>query len=176
MPPRKPRAPPTKPDYSHLTIAQLQKEVAKYGFKLSTERSVLLSQLDRCWDALHPPAGPDQAGVEADEGELRSTRKAPPARKAARTEEDEHDDRRKVVELIRGDEELYLKVLRYEVSEMACVRPSVARAPTRLTSAPAPAHAADKLRGRGQPRQRGRDQDGQAKDPRDSGCASERSS
>lgn len=115
MPPRKPRAPPPKPDYSQLTIPQLQKEVSKYGFKLSTERSVLLSQLDRCWDALHPPLPEGMAGNSEP---IKPAKKAA-AKKPPRTEQDEEEDKRKVVELIRGDEEMYLKVLRYEVSRVS---------------------------------------------------------
>lgn len=107
MPPRKPTQ---KPDWSNLTVPQLQKEVSKYGFKLSTERSVLLGQLERCWTALHPE--PAETAVCA---------VGPKPRKAAvkkppKTEEDELELKRRVVELVRADEELYVKLLRYEVS------------------------------------------------------------
>ncbi|GAA5973442.1 hypothetical protein JCM11641_006462 [Rhodosporidiobolus odoratus] len=42
------------PDYAAKTLPQLQKEVAKYGFRASKEKAVVVEQLERVWKALNP--------------------------------------------------------------------------------------------------------------------------
>ncbi|GAA5865170.1 hypothetical protein JCM8547_008302 [Rhodosporidiobolus lusitaniae] len=42
------------PSYAHLSLAQLQKEVGKFGFRPSKERGVMEEQLRKVWVALNP--------------------------------------------------------------------------------------------------------------------------
>lgn len=135
-----PKRAPKQPDYSLLTLAQLQKQVTKYGFKLSNERSVLISQLERCWAALHPVGNPEPE-TSSPAGAVEKAPKSPTKSKAAATkaakappktaedkEEDERVAKERLVELIRADGELYMKVLRYEVSLRARAQASEWRA------------------------------------------------
>lgn len=108
-----PPRPPNMPDYSSLPIADLQKQVQKFGFRSSKERSVLVDQLEKVWLATHPQ--PKVVKVKP------KGKKAARKKKEVAVEEQEEDE---VVEslgvklraLVVGSEEMYLKVLRYEVS------------------------------------------------------------
>lgn len=93
----------TMPDYTLWTLPKLQAEVGKYGFKISKTKKVIVGQLQDCWNALHPPAP-----VEA---VLKKARK----KKVVEEEEEVDSIGEKLRKMILGEEELYLKILRYEV-------------------------------------------------------------
>ncbi|KAM0752880.1 hypothetical protein T439DRAFT_323489 [Meredithblackwellia eburnea MCA 4105] len=104
------------PDWSTYAVPKLQAEVAKYGFRISKERSVLEDQLTKVWIAMHPPP------VALKEIETGGTSKKPRSRKkkvGAGEEEMPEDVGETVAERLRkaimeDSQNLYLKVLRYE--------------------------------------------------------------
>ena len=124
-PPSKPAKkrgdPPSMPTYSSLPLTTLQKEVQKYGFRPSKEKSVLVSQLKDVWRAMNKDK------VEAwERGEevVKKTRKKKGRRKRGVVVEEEVEEEpgetrtvgERLRELIVNDEELYCRILRYEVS------------------------------------------------------------
>ena len=92
------------PDYTTWTLPQLQTEVAKYGFKISKSKKVVVGQLQDCWTALHPTIVVESAP--------KKTRK----KKVVEEEGEIESIAERLRKLIVGEEELYLKILRYEVS------------------------------------------------------------
>ncbi|KAK4702112.1 hypothetical protein P7C70_g4110, partial [Phenoliferia sp. Uapishka_3] len=116
-PPKPTPTPAGMPDYSTFETAKLQTEVSKYGFRISKERSVLIEQLTQVWMAMHPPV--PVAAPKATPKKPRAKAKAK-SKKAAVGDEDDEDvgEEETVGERLRkailGNEELYLKVLRYE--------------------------------------------------------------
>ena len=98
-----PPLPPGLPDFASYTLPALQSGVAKYGYRASKERSVLIGQLTACWIALNPdkvvkpkPKPRKQKGGVEDDVEVETVGE-------------------RLRKLILENEELYLKVLRYEV-------------------------------------------------------------
>ncbi|GAA6056730.1 hypothetical protein JCM3770_005869 [Rhodotorula araucariae] len=113
------------PDYSALSLAALQREVAKYGFRPSKERSVLERQLGDVWRALHPTpsaAATDEAATPpaTPHKKTRGRKKkgsAAPADEGERASDVDGDGEtvgEKLRRLIIADEALYLRILRYE--------------------------------------------------------------
>lgn len=86
------------PDYTTWTTPVLKKEVAKYGFRISKERSVLIDQLNAVWLAINAPK---------------------PIVKPKKKKEEEvvpvENLGERVRSMIMKDEDLYIRVLRYEV-------------------------------------------------------------
>lgn len=149
-----PRAsPPAAPDYSSHSVAALQREVAKYGFRPSKERAVLERQLGDVWRALHcngapsAEAGEEEEVVEPEEKKKktrgRKKKGVPPGEDGEEQQEEEDTETvgEKLRRLVLADEALYLRVLRYEVRhscEAHCVSVQVADAP--LPSSLQPIH------------------------------------
>lgn len=122
------------PDYASQTLLQLQKQVKQYGYRVSKERSVLVSQLERIWSALHPDQRthalpPLEIAVEAARSPSKTARKLPrKGRKAASApaappDDPDSDDGHagetvgeRLRVLLLAHDELYHKILRYEVS------------------------------------------------------------
>lgn len=117
-----PALPPGMPDYSSLPIADLQKQVTRYGFRISKERSVLVDQLTQVWVATHPQT----AGKKKVAGEKKkATATAKGRKKKAVVEQEEGEEEAEIESLgerlrtlLVGEEEMYLKILRYEVSSV----------------------------------------------------------
>lgn len=87
------------PDYSSWTTPVLKKEVAKYGFRISKERSVLIDQLNAVWLAINAPKPIVQ-----------------PKKKKKEEVVPVENLGERVRSMIMKDQELYIRVLRYEVS------------------------------------------------------------
>ena len=104
------RRPAKMPDYTALPIADLQKQVAKFGFRSSKERSVLVDQLEKVWMAMHP-----QESV----GKTKK-KKAVTKKKQKEVPVEDEEEVASLGERLRamvvGDQVMYMKVLRYEVS------------------------------------------------------------
>ena len=101
------------PDYNSYTLAKLQTEVARYGFRVSKERSVLVDQLTQVWIAMHPAPPPPATPAKKPRAKARSKKLVP-------NSSDDNQDAEETVgerlrKLIAANDELYLKVLRYEV-------------------------------------------------------------
>ncbi|GAA6007262.1 uncharacterized protein JCM10292_003961 [Rhodotorula paludigena] len=115
-------APPAgAPDYAGMTVAALQREVAKYGFRASREKSVLVRQLYDVWRAMHPGGASTAAGAETSPPKKRGRRRkkdgaaaAASADESAQAEEDKETVGEKLRRLIVADEALYIRTLRYE--------------------------------------------------------------
>ncbi|EGU11525.1 Proteophosphoglycan ppg4 [Rhodotorula toruloides ATCC 204091] len=133
------------PDYDKMTVATLQREVAKYGFRKAKEKAVLVRQMQEIWKATHAdavggavPAGetdaasPKKLKVNGQGKKVVSTASSPAktATKGRRrkkvdidgdevldpnaTDEEGVPLAEKVRQLIMADEQLYLRILRYE--------------------------------------------------------------
>ncbi|BGP50249.1 hypothetical protein JCM10450v2_006165 [Rhodotorula kratochvilovae] len=110
---------PAAPDYSALSLAALQREVAKYGFRPSKERAVLERQLCDVWRALHPDVAASAGDAVPATPKKTRGRKKKAAAPAAEEESEEEDNGgetagEKIRRLIIADEKLYLRILRYE--------------------------------------------------------------
>ncbi|GEM10649.1 proteophosphoglycan ppg4 [Rhodotorula toruloides] len=136
---------PGMPNYDEMTVAILQREVAKYGFRKAREKAVLVRQMQEIWKATH--AGTVEYEASAGETGAASPKKskgkgkgaegarAAPSRAKTPTvgrrkkkdviEGDEALDphvtdeegvplAEKIRQLIVADEQLYLRILRYE--------------------------------------------------------------
>lgn len=112
-----PPPPPGMPDYASWNLAVLQSQVSQYGYRISKERSVLVAQLTKVWCAINLPAGVAKPA--------RKPRAKPAKKKKVLVSdaedgdgEDEEGEQETVGErlrkLILADDELYMKVLRYE--------------------------------------------------------------
>jgi len=127
--------PPTMPTYSSLPLTTLQKEVQKYGFRPSKEKSVLVSQLKDVWRAINKDkveawdkgeetvkkTRKKKAVEEKDGGEVKKTKGRRKRGAIVEEEVEEEPGETRTVgerlrELIVNDEELYCRILRYEVS------------------------------------------------------------
>lgn len=130
---------PPMPDYASMTVATLQREVAKYGFRKAKEKAVLVRQMQDIWRATHVDAAPTSPSPKkskaATVGKKRggAVPSSPPKtgakgrRKkkdvgegdevldASATDEEGVPVAEKIRQLIMADEELYLRILRYEV-------------------------------------------------------------
>jgi len=138
-PPSKPAKkrgdPPSMPTYSSLPLTTLQKEVQKYGFRPSKEKSVLVGQLKDVWRALNKDKVEAwETGEEVvkktrkkkvvEEKEGGEAKKTKGRRKRGVVVEEEVEEEpgetrtvgERLRELIVNDEELYCRILRYEVS------------------------------------------------------------
>ncbi|GAA5951681.1 hypothetical protein JCM21900_005758 [Sporobolomyces salmonicolor] len=75
--------PPGMPAYADLSLAALRKEVAKYGFRPSTEKGVMVEQIRMIWMAMNPQPGPVEGCEkgEREEGKARGRKKATVATK-----------------------------------------------------------------------------------------------
>lgn len=103
------------PDYASLPIADLQKEVTRYGFRISKERSVLVDQLTQVWIATHPQkAVKKKAAVK--KAVTKERKKKVVVEEGAEVETEIESLGERLRTLLVGDEEMYLKILRYEVS------------------------------------------------------------
>lgn len=104
-----PPPPSGLPDFASYTLPALQSEVSKYGFRVSKERSVLVDQLTACWIAMNP----DKA--------VKPKPKSKPRKKKGVVDDEVEVETvgERLRKLILENEELYLKVLRYEVSSIS---------------------------------------------------------
>ncbi|GJN92570.1 hypothetical protein Rhopal_005600-T1 [Rhodotorula paludigena] len=115
-------APPAgAPDYAGMTVAALQREVAKYGFRASREKSVLVRQLHDVWRAMHPDGAAAAGDADVSPPKKRGRRKkkdaaaaAASADEGAQVEEEKETVGEKLRRLIVADEALYIRILRYE--------------------------------------------------------------
>lgn len=136
--------PPGMPAYSSLPLSTLHKEVQKYGYRPSKEKSVVVQQLKDVWKAINKDkveawerGEVDEAGkkvrgkgkkkaVSEREDDGSKTTTATKGRRKRRTIVDESETEEvegetrtvgeRLRELIVNDEQLYLRILRYEVS------------------------------------------------------------
>lgn len=119
-----PPPPPNMPDYASQTVAALQREVVKFGFKVSKEKSVLVAQLAAVWDVMHPIVPLVKS---------KATRK----KKVVIVQEETESVQERLRGLILGDDRLYMKVLRYEVGRSRSMRDGMyaddARSPSHST-------------------------------------------
>ncbi|ORY88960.1 hypothetical protein BCR35DRAFT_300718 [Leucosporidium creatinivorum] len=109
--------PPGMPDYSSLPLADLQKEVTRYGFRISKERSVLVDQLTQVWIATHPQAAVvGKKKVATKKAATTKGRKKKVVVEAEGAEEEGEIESlgERLRTLLVGEEEMYLKILRYE--------------------------------------------------------------
>ncbi|CDR49489.1 RHTO0S27e00760g2_1 [Rhodotorula toruloides] len=133
------------PDYDKMTVAALQREVAKFGFRKAKEKAVLVRQMQEIWKATHAGSGEGAASaVETDaaspkkskvigKGKKGVSTASPPAKTATKGRrkkqvdldgDEAHDPdatdeggislAEKIRQLIMADEQLYLRILRYE--------------------------------------------------------------
>ncbi|GAA6016313.1 hypothetical protein JCM11491_006812 [Sporobolomyces phaffii] len=134
--------PPGMPAYSTLPLTTLQKEVQKYGYRPSKEKSVVVQQLKDVWKAINkdivnkwergelqevvakkPSRGKSkrkegEAGSEVPKKPTRGRRRKRVAPEESGEEEVEEGETRTVGERLRelivNERELYLRILRYE--------------------------------------------------------------
>lgn len=111
-----PAVPPGMPDYATLPIADLQKQVTRYGFRVSKERSVLVDQLTQVWIATHHQAAVKKK-VAVKKAPTRGRQKKAVVQKEVSQEEAEIESLgERLRTMLVSEEEMYLKILRYEVS------------------------------------------------------------
>ncbi|GAA5948984.1 hypothetical protein JCM10213_003181 [Rhodosporidiobolus nylandii] len=81
------------PAYATRTLAQLQKEVQRYGFRPSKEKSVMVEQLRAVWMAMNPSASTSTSVVAARaspaKAKAKGKKRAPAAAASAVEEEDQ---------------------------------------------------------------------------------------
>ncbi|GAA5919409.1 hypothetical protein JCM1841_005998 [Sporobolomyces salmonicolor] len=77
--------PPGMPAYADLSLSALRKEVAKYGFRPSTEKGVMVEQMRMIWMAMNPQPESVEGREkgEREEGKARGRKKATVATKTA---------------------------------------------------------------------------------------------
>lgn len=123
--------PPGLPDYASLAVTTLQRKVRQYGFRASKEKDVLVAQLRQVWNAMHPvghdSAGPAPAAAKTQtagrtKAASRRKKKADAGTDAEDVEEVAAADTvpgetvgEKLRALIAANDQLYLRILRYEV-------------------------------------------------------------
>lgn len=117
------------PDYASYSLAVLQTEAARYGFRISKSRSVLVTQLQKVWSALEQEKHAKLRKKEKKKSTAAKKRAAVKSKKGkkakvADTEDNDSASEEEVTgetigerlrKLIISDDELYSKVLRYEV-------------------------------------------------------------
>ncbi|GAA6062339.1 hypothetical protein JCM10212_006589 [Sporobolomyces blumeae] len=72
---KRPGDPPSMPAYSALPLSTLQKEVGKYGFRPSSEKSVLVAQMKSVWKAMNKDKVEAWERGEVDEQEVAKKKK-----------------------------------------------------------------------------------------------------
>lgn len=116
-----------KPDYASWQLEDLKKEVARFGFRRSSKREVLLRRLDEVWSAMRTSGTALEGPTMSQE-----PKKAPTSRKRKPQTAQGGDDiteadfigQETVGERLRllllRNEDLYLRILRYEVRRLLC--------------------------------------------------------